>query len=91
MKILRDTLQNKGRWSRKSLTMFVSFVMACLTGIYIVVSDYILKDKEINRYASDVFNGFLLLTGGLAGITVADKFTPKTKDGKQSAQVEEID
>jgi len=63
--------------------MFVSFVMACLTGIYIVVSDYILQDKEINRYAADVFNGFLILTGSLAGITVADKFTPRNKDGQK--------
>lgn len=76
---------NNGRWSRKSITMLVSFIMACLTGIYIVVSDYIL-DGEINRYASDVFNGFLLLTGGLAGITVADKFTPRNKDGREISE-----
>lgn len=68
--------------------MFVSFVMACLMGIYIVVSDYILEG-EINRYAADVFNGFLLLTGGLAGISVADKFTGKTKDGKKQQDIEE--
>ena len=89
MKIFKDTLQQNGRWSRKSLTMFISFVMACLTGIYIVVSDYVLKDKEINRYASDVFNGFLLLTGGLAGISVADKFTGRDKDGKKVDEIEE--
>jgi hypothetical protein len=88
MKLFNDTLKNNGRWSRKSITMLVSFIMACLTGIYIVVSDYILEDKEINRWSVDVFNGFILLVTGLAGITVADKFTPRNKDGHR--QDEEV-
>jgi hypothetical protein len=88
MKLFNDTLKNNGRWSRKSITMLVSFIMACLTGIYIVVSDYILEDKEINRWSVDVFNGFILLVAGLAGITVADKFTPRNKDGHR--QDEEV-
>lgn len=83
MKIFDDTLKNNGKWSRKSLTMFVSFIMACCTGIYIVASDYILIGKEINRYASDVFNGFMVLVGALAGITVADKFTPKKENAEE--------
>lgn len=55
--------------------------MACLTGIYIVVSDYI--KVQINEYAIEVFRGFMFLTMGLAGVTVADKFTPRNKDGKK--------
>jgi hypothetical protein len=73
MKILKDTLQSpNGKWSRKSLTMFVSFIISIILGTYIVASDYILK-SEINRYAIDVFSSFMLLVGALAGITVADK------------------
>lgn len=76
--ILNDTLKSpNGKWSRKSLTMFVSFKVAILLGFYIVISDYIL-DKEINRYAVDVFQAFMLLVGALSGITVWDK--TKTKN-----------
>lgn len=81
-KIFKDTLQSpSGKWSRKSLTMFVSFQISILLGVYIVASDYIL-DKEINRYAVDVFHSFMLLVGALSGITVADKFTTN-KDKKE--------
>lgn len=79
-KIIIDTLKSpNGKWSRKSLTLFVSFVISLILGFYIVVSDYIL-DKEINKYAIEVFNGFMLLTGAMSGITVADKFTPTKKE-----------
>jgi hypothetical protein len=78
-KLIKDTLQGpNGKWSRKSLTMFVSFILAINLGTYIVVSDYVLE-KEINRYAIDVFNGFLILTGTLSGVTVWDKFSNKSK------------
>jgi len=77
-KIISDTLKTpNGKWSRKSLTLFVSFNISIILGFYIVISDYIL-DKEINKYAIEVFNGFMLLTGAMSGITVADKFTPST-------------
>ena len=72
MKIINDTLKNNGKWSRKSLTAFVSFVIAVIIGGYIVVSDWFLQ-KEINRYAIDVFFGFLALSGGIFGLTVIDK------------------
>jgi len=90
MKLFNDTLKNNGRWSRKSLTMFVSFMMAIFTGIYIVISDYLAV--TINEYAVEVFRGFMFLAGALAGITVADKFTGagKNKDGKpQQEQIED--
>ena len=73
IKILEDTLKSpNGKWSRKSLTMLTSFIMSIVLGTYIVVSNYITK-TEINEYAIDVFQGFLLLTGALSGITVWDK------------------
>lgn len=67
-KIINDTLKSpNGKWSRKSLTMLLSFIVAISLGIKIVFS------KEINTNAIDVFNGFLLLVGALSGITVWDK------------------
>jgi len=82
MKIIDDTLKSPdGKWSRKSLTMLSSFVIAVILGAYIVTSDFFIA-KEINRYAVDVFNGFLLLVAALTGATVADKFTPKKQEQK---------
>jgi len=67
-KIINDTLKSpNGKWSRKSLTMFASFLVTILLGTKIVFS------KEVNTSAIDVFQGFLLLVGALSGITVWDK------------------
>jgi len=79
-KILNDTLKGpSGRYSRKSLTMLTSFSISIILGLYIVFSDRILN-KEINRYAIDVFYGFLMLTGGLSGVTVWDKSRNNNND-----------
>jgi len=82
-KIITETLKSpNGKWSRKSLTMFTSFVISIILGFYIVISDYILQ-KEINKYAIEVFNGFMLLVAALTGATVADKFTPTKKEEQE--------
>jgi len=76
-KLFRDTLQaSNGKWSRKSLTMLVSFVASLIVGFYIVVSD--LFKIEINKYAIEVFDGFLILTAALTGATVWDKIANKS-------------
>lgn len=72
-KIINDTLKSpNGKWSRKSLTMLSSWVMAILSGIFILISDMLL-DKQINTYAIDVFFGFLMLSGGTTAMTVYEK------------------
>ena len=72
-KLINDTLKSPNdKWSRKSLTMFISFLMCIILGSYIVISNYI-TEIPINSYAIDVFQGFLLLVGALSGITVWDK------------------
>jgi hypothetical protein len=79
-KLINDTLKSpSGKWSRKSLTMFTSFIISINLGTYIVVSDYVLE-KEINRYAVNVFESFMFLTAALAGITVADKKLTNKKE-----------
>ena len=79
-KLLDDTLKSPtGKWSRKSLTMLTSFVISILLGGYIVISDYLIE-TQINQYAIEVFNAFMILTGTLSGVTVLDKkFESKEK------------
>ena len=74
-KILEDTLKSpNGKWSRKSLTLFISFMLSIVLGSYIVIAPHF--SVVINQYAIEVFNSFMLLGAALSGITVADKFTP---------------
>lgn len=74
-KILEDTLKSpNGKWSRKSLTLFISFMLSIVLGSYIVIAPHFYV--VINQYAIEVFNSFMLLVAALSGITVADKFTP---------------
>jgi hypothetical protein len=72
MKIIDDTLKNKGKWDKQALTMFVSFCMTVLTGAYIVASDWFL-DREINHAAIEVFYGFVVLSGGTGAINIWNK------------------
>ena len=72
MKIIKDTLQQGGRWSRKSLTMFTSMVASLIIGFYISFSNLI-TDRPLNPAAIDVFQTFMVLVGTLSGITVWDK------------------
>lgn len=83
LNIINDTLKApNGKWSRKSLTMFSSWIMSILSGSFILVSDYFLK-KEINQYAVDVFYGFLLLAGGTSAMTVWDKIRNKVNNKEE--------
>lgn len=52
--------------------MFVSFAMANLVGVYIVLSHHF-ADREISQYAIDVFFGFLAVSVGTSALTVWDK------------------
>jgi hypothetical protein len=81
--IINDTLKSPdGKWSRKSLTMLSAWIMAILSGIFILISDYFLSE-EINKYAIDVFYGFLLLAGGTSAMTVWDKVRNKVNNLKE--------
>lgn len=83
-KIVDDTLKEvNGKWSRKSLTMFTSFFMAGLTGIFIVVSHFI-TDVEVNKDAILVFYGFLTLAGYKGKLTLDDKKNLREYDHKSN-------
>ena len=79
MKIIRDTLQQGGRWSRKSLTMFTSMVAGLVIGFYISFSNLI-TERPLNPAAVDVFQTFMVLVGTLSGITVWDKNVSKKSE-----------
>lgn len=72
-KIINDTLKEpEGKWSRKSLTMFVSFVMSIILGTIIVISHFF-TDTEIGKDSVMVFFGFLTLAGYKGKLTLDDK------------------
>lgn len=71
-KIIDDTLKSpKGKWSRKSLTMFVAFIVAIFQGFYIVI-----KHEE---YAVEVFFGFLAVSLGNSILALHDKIKDREK------------
>ena len=65
--IINDTLKTRGKWSMKRLTAFVVINFVLVLGTFIVISDKIL-DREVNRYAIDVFQALLVFLATLMGI-----------------------
>ena len=65
--IINDTLKTRGKWSMKRLTAFVVVNFVLILGTFIVISDKIL-DREVNRYAIDVFQALLIFLATLMGI-----------------------
>ena len=69
----------------KRLTEFVVMVFILALGVFIVISDKIL-DREVNRYAIDVFQSLLFFEAALMGI---NEFGKKLENKEQ--KTEEID
>ena len=83
--IINDTLKSRGKWSMKRLTAFVVMVFVLALGVFIVVSDLVLK-VEVNRYAIDVFQSLLFFEAALMGI---NEFGKKLEN-KETKTEEEI-
>ena len=81
--IIDDTLKSRGKWSMKRLTAFVVMVFVLALGVFIVISDKVL-DREVNRYAIDVFQSLLFFEAALMGINEFGKKLenkePKTEE-----------
>lgn len=74
IQVFNDTLKNSnGKYSRKSLTMFVSFIMANILGVFIVTFN-LFTNRDLHPYAIQVFYGFLASAVGTGILTVWDKF-----------------
>ena len=72
-KLIDDTLKERnGKFSRKSLTLFVYTVMSVITGNYIVFS-HLFTDAPISSVSEIVFLGFLAGAGVITHYTVKDK------------------
>jgi hypothetical protein len=82
--IINDTLKSRGKWSMKRLTAFVVMVFVLALGVFIVVSDKIL-DREVNRYAIDVFQSLLFFEAALMGI---NEFGKKLENKEQKTEEE---
>ena len=68
-KLIEDTLKVNEKWSRKSLTIFITFIFILALGTFITISDKILSGgKVVNIYAIQVFSGLLLFETSLMGI-----------------------
>lgn len=82
-KLIIDTLQTNGKWSRKSLTILTTFIFILCLGTFIVISDKVL-DKEVNRYAIDVFNSLIVFETLLMGLSeTSKKFANKQEPVKE--------
>jgi hypothetical protein len=77
MKIIRDTLQNgQGKFSRKSLTTFVSFMVA----LTLALTNHFL-DYELNL---EVFRDLLYVGTGTLLMTVGEKAYNKYNERKKA-------
>lgn len=84
-KIIEDTLKKNGKYDKQALTFFTSFVISVCLGVSNTVMSYILNVTE-NQTADSVFNAFMMLTGALSGVNVANKLV----DSKVKQTEEEI-
>ena len=79
-KIIDDTLKSpNGKWSRKSLTTFVSFIISIITGVYIVISHYF-TNNPISTDAILVFFGFLTMAGYSNHLSLKDKIENRNSE-----------
>jgi hypothetical protein len=83
-KLINDTLKTNDKWSRKSLTILTTFIFILFLGTFIVISDKILE-KEVNRYAIDVFDSLLIFLSVLMGLSEVSK---KIMDKKETVKYE---
>lgn len=70
----------------KRLTAFVVMFFVLLLGTFIVLSDKVLE-REVNRYAIDVFNSLLIFEATLMGISeFGKKLVNKDLKSEEEAQ-----
>lgn len=66
--IIRDLLKPSGKWSLKRIIAINVMSFVLILGTFIVISDKVL-DREVNRYAINVFDSLLIFEASLLGIT----------------------
>lgn len=87
-KLIDDTLKSpNGKWSRKNLTTFVSFVIAILLS-FIVIGGNIIFNMSIDNNAVIIIFGFLTMAGYQGSLALKDKID--NRKTKHSSNEEEI-
>lgn len=72
-KIIDDTLKSpNGKWSRKSLTMCISFIVSIILGGFVVASTSI-KGTDIDSDVIVIILGFLTMSTGQSILALKDK------------------
>lgn len=75
--LINDILKPDGKWSIKRFIAIIVIIFDLTLGTFIVISDKIL-DREVNRYAIDVFTSLLAFEAVLLGLTeLGKKFLDK--------------
>lgn len=70
--VIKDLMKPTGKWSLKRIIAVLVITFVLVLGTFIVISDKVL-DREVNRYAIDVFDSLLIFEASLLGITEAGK------------------
>lgn len=65
--MLNDLLKQRGKYSRKSVIIMITFLFILIIGGYIVIAE------KCNSQAVEIFNSLLLFESVLLGIATADK------------------
>lgn len=72
-KLINDLLKTpSGKYSRKSIIIMITFIFVLMLGTFIVLSDKVLE-RQVNRYAADIFDSLLIFLSVLLGVSVWDK------------------
>lgn len=83
-KIIDDTLKEPcGKYSRKSLTMFVSVCMSVVLSFIIVL--------KYESSAELVLFAWLTMATGQSVLTLRDKFNQRKYDNKTNFNIDEVD
>lgn len=72
-KIANDTLKIHGKYSMKRILVAISFPFTLMLGTFITISDTILKLKEVNPFAIQVFMSMLTFISVAIGISAYAK------------------
>lgn len=100
-KLINDTLKKpNGKWDKQAIAFILAFNLSVVLGITNTILSYVLKMTD-NPTADNVFNSFMMLTGGLSGVNIWNKIadnkiareaTPKQEDKKNPpAKDEELE
>ena len=85
--LLETEGRRKGKYSRKSVTLVSSLVMAIVSGLYILLA-HLFSDRGVDGQATTVFLGFLSSAVGTNYFTNQDKKNHMMHDNQKPDIIE---